>query len=119
VGSFNASVALDYRVSDGTQTVTFSGTRPPAVGQSSGAFSLTINFAEPHDYTLKEVSNGQGFVMAGDRRWALGNAEFTGGITPQRGDSITEANGTVWMIEADPTLDPLGISWLCQTRKAR
>jgi hypothetical protein len=113
VGSLSVSLALDYRSVDGTETVTYTAKR------SGGNTTLTVNFAEPRDYTLKEITALGGMVQAGDREWGLGNAEFTGGLTPQRGDTVAQADGTVWELIADPTLDEFKITWSCPSRKAR
>jgi hypothetical protein len=112
-GDFVAACASDYQLVDGTQTVTYTAPR------AGGNTTLTIHFADAHAYTLLELVRSGGLYQAGDRRWGLGNAEFPAGITPQRGDTITDASGTVWELIADPALDDLQVSWFCPSRKAR
>lgn len=114
---FLAGIADDYIYTDAVQDITYTATRAQGGTPVTTAFPVTN--ADPQDFDLDEIANSGGFFKAGDRRWFLGADQFPPGITPQRGDTITQADSTVWSIIAKPQLDGFGISWGCPSRQDR
>jgi hypothetical protein len=113
MGSFNASVAADYTITDGTETVTFTATRNGTTSH------YAVQFADPHSYTQREIAASGGFFQAGDRQWTLGAAQLPAGFTPMRGDNIAQSSGATWELIENGVIDDFGVSWVCPTRKAR
>jgi hypothetical protein len=114
VSGFRDTVAQDYHVTDGTEQVTFTAVR------ESTTTAYTITDADPREVKIGEVAAGGGEFQYGDRLWLLGADQITVSTDrPQRGDRITQGDGTVWELFADATLDGFGISWECPTRRAR
>lgn len=110
--SFADSIADDYKVTDGAQTVTFT-----SVG-AAGPHDITITNADGHAFGAKEIAASQGFFNYGDKLWLLGNNQIDAAYKPKPGDRITDASSVVWEI-LDATLDDFGVSWQCTCRKAR
>ena len=105
--NFANTVSRDYRVVDGTETVTL----------TQGATVTTITKADAHDLTVREIAGAGGMWAMGDRRWGLGAAQVPS--PPLGGQTITDIAGVVWSLIGDATIDDLGISWFCVTRRAR
>jgi hypothetical protein len=109
--SFKDTAANDYKVFDGTETVTYH--------QLAGDAAVTVTSADGQEFTAREILFGNGLFRAGDKRWALGANQIPAGREPKQGSTITDAAGVVWTLTADATLDDFGISWTCVTTKAR
>lgn len=107
---FADSVANDYKITDDTETVTFRDV--------SASLNITVTYADGHEFSSQEVAAGGGLFGMGDRAWALGCNQIPTTNQPAPGDTITQANGTVWEI-LDSRRDDFEISWICTTRKAR
>lgn len=110
--SFADSVANDYKMFDAVETVTYAAVR------AAGSTDYSVTHAEPYDHTTEEVVASEGLFSHGDRQWSLGCNQLSG-VVPQAGDKITQSDGTVWVLFAAAVKDSLGITWVCQTRKAR
>ncbi len=109
-----ASHARDYRAVDGCQTVTY--TAEP----HGSAVSASIDFADGHELTARELAALGGLFAAGDKRWFLGADQLAlAGITPRQGDTLTDADGVTWAVTGPCVLDDQGVSWNVTTTKAR
>ncbi len=113
MGSYRTTAAADYKVTDGTETVTFAALR------GSTTTTLTIHYADPQDYSLKQIAQSDGHLQVGDRAWILGSDQFTGGIVPIEGDTLTDADSVAWKLVGVPVQDAIRVSWICQSRKAQ
>ncbi len=118
MGSFNATVAADFLVVDGVEPITYTATRP-APGNARTTTTTTVNNADPHDYSAKEIGASNGFFQYGDRQWGIGRAQLPVGLKPQRGDTIVEADGSTWEVIDGSALDSFGISWFVPSRLSR
>jgi hypothetical protein len=116
MGSFAASVADDYKITDVVEDIIYT-----PVNRNPTVAAFTIHFADPHEFSLAELSQPEGLFHPGDRMFYLGANQFPAGVTPQGGDQIKRPDGTIWIVKNDTpiVLDDLGISWLCPASKAR
>jgi hypothetical protein len=110
--SFADTCADDFKIVDGTETITFTAVR------EGGNTDYSVAFADPQDLSKREIESSNGFFQSGDRRWGLGR-KLLPDVAPQRGDRITDAAGVVWKLIGEAVLDALGISWVCTTRRGR
>ena len=111
--SLKATMAQDYQTPDNTETVTYGTSR------SGSPVTYTVHFADPRDVSFREAMSSPGYLVAGDRIWGLGAAEFPAGFVPQRGDTVTQQSGVVWYLKEGLELDELGIVWECPSSKGR
>jgi hypothetical protein len=113
--SYRDTARADYLVAgaDNGETVSLTCVR------GSTTTTLTVASAEPRDLTNREIQASGGYFEHGDREWMFGAAQLTGGITPKRGDRLTDAAGVIWYLREGCRLDPLGAVWNCpSSRKA-
>jgi|SRR5581483_11735046 len=107
------SLADDFKITDDTETVTL-----VSKNASQGDTSVTVNFADWHELSSKEVAAANGLFQSGDRRVSLGNNQIPAANKPKPGDEVVAADSSRWEV-LDAALDDFGISWVCTTRKAR
>ena len=109
--AFEDSIAGDYVIFDGGQTVTLRTVRP------DGATSVTIANATNGPLTRKQEAALAGTVsLNGDERsWSL-NATQVGSNGVREGDKIIEANSATWTVIATNQLT-LDVRWSCVSRK--
>ena len=107
------SHARDYKAVDGLTTVTFISRTP------TGDETFTVQFADAHEYTVREVVASGGFYGLGDRRWGIGRLELPAANAPKPGDSILDAQGVLWELIEPGVLDDQNTSWFVGSRKAR
>lgn len=110
--SFLDAIADDYKIVDGAETITLT-----PVGRSPAVAPSAVEFASADDYTLKEIAAAEGLFQVGDRKWLLGANQLPATVRPQPGDMITQADGAVWVLIAEPALDAFGVSWVCPSRR--
>jgi hypothetical protein len=110
--SFADSVGADYRMMDGLEPVTF--TSKAAAGDTV----IAVEDADGRELSAREIAASNGYFQQGDKIWYLGGNQIPAAHRPGPGDTIADAAGTVWYI-VEATLDPLGITWQCVTRRGR
>lgn len=110
MGSLSTSLANDFKLIDDTETVTHTDV--------SASKDTTVNYADGHEFSAREVAVANGLLAMGDRQWTLGCNQIAAANAPTPGDKITQADGTVWEI-LDAVRDDFEISWFCSCRKAR
>ncbi len=113
---FPESIQSDYEITDAVEDAIYTAER------ISGTVAGNVRFADPQAFTLREIEASGGLFQIGDLGFRVGSNELTGpleDIIPQRGDTITRPDGSVFLIIAEPSQDNFLISWLCPGRKQR
>ena len=100
----------DYKVVDGTQTVTLT-TKPAGT-------TTVVTMADSLVYQLDEIANSEGFLQFGDQSWSLADVQLVTATRPKPGDTIMDSDGVVWEIRSAQQ-DGLGVCWDCSCRKTR
>ncbi len=114
MGTYRTTAAQDYKVTDGTETVTYTAGVLPGTNTA-----FTIHFADRHAFTRGEVVASNGLYGFGDEEWAFGCDQFPTGVAPQAGDTILDADGVTWTVQQGSTRDDLGVSWFVPARQER
>jgi hypothetical protein len=104
--TFDPDIGDDALLVDGLETVTLTGTS-----------TVTVSGAKRGELTTAEADLERELLSAGDLAWLLPVASL-GGVTPRPGDTIADANATVWSIES-ARYSPLTQVWRAVGRRQR
>jgi hypothetical protein len=101
-----------HRMMPGTQSVTYT----PRNRESASAVENVTAETPPVDKRALSVNGG--LAIAGDQKvWILWDNTITGDYKPQQDDTITDSDGTVWVINAC-RLELQDTRWRCVCTKA-
>jgi hypothetical protein len=111
--SFADSIANDYKVSDGVESVTFT------VVRSGTTTAYTVTHADGHDLNANEIAALGGAFGTRHKNWTLGRNQITQAAHyPQPGDTVTDVDSGVWKV-LDAVLDDLQRDFSCNCVKGR